>query len=165
MLSASEEFRTRAELLQARVEKQDPQALKRMLRWRLPVEGVQRRDCLTAVAREAGFKDWPHAKRVLEGEDEMDFADLLCPTRMSPHLNQWFRNHAEATVAPLEAGAYLLAYRRQFFIADRHYIEALGLDPADVDWTALGFDWSRAGGGPARARLYAKLVERLPRES
>jgi len=165
MLRASDELRTRAELLHTRVTNQDPVALGRLRRWRVPVEDVQRRHCLTVIAREAGFTDWPHAKRVLDGGDESDFGSLLFPPRCDSHLNNWFRNHDEAAAVHTQVGGYLLAYKRQFVVVDRFYIEALGLDPDDPDWNALGFDWSRPEGGEARARLYAKLVAALPREA
>src|SRR3989442_1659435 len=56
-VSASQELRTRAELLHTRVTNQDPAALRRLRRCRVPAEDVQRRHCLTVIAREAGFTD------------------------------------------------------------------------------------------------------------
>jgi len=165
MLSASEELRTRAELFHTRVTNQDPVALQRLRRRRLPVEDVHRRHCLTLIAIEAGFADWPHAKRVLDGADDSDFGSLLFPPRCDSHLNHWFRTHHEAAAVHAEVGGYLLAYKRQFVVVDRFYIEALGLDPDDQDWTVLAFDWSRPGASEARARLYAKLAATLPREA
>jgi hypothetical protein len=62
-------------------------------------------------------------------------------------------------------GGYLLAYRNQYFVVDRYYIESLGLDPNDRDWEALGFDWVHPRNVAARTRLYAKLVAAMPREA
>jgi hypothetical protein len=59
----------------------------------------------------------------------------------------------------------LLGYKRQYVVVDQYFIESLGLDPADPDWDALGFDWVRPKNVAARSRLYSKLVSRLPREA
>ncbi|MCU1335068.1 MAG: hypothetical protein JWO19_649 [Bryobacterales bacterium] len=60
---------------------------------------------------------------------------------------------------------YLLAYKRQYVVVDRYFIESLGLDPLDPDWEDLGFDWVRPKHVAARSRLYAKLVACQPREA
>lgn len=53
------------------------------------------------------------------------------PTRCGAHINLWYRTRAHAAEVWRQRGGYLLAYRRQFLIVDRFYIETLGLDPDD----------------------------------
>ena len=49
---------------------------------------IQRKHCLAAVAREAGFETWEHALRVLRGESgETDHGELLYPKGASAFLN------------------------------------------------------------------------------
>ncbi|MBM3812795.1 MAG: hypothetical protein FJW20_14305 [Acidimicrobiia bacterium] len=91
------------------------------------------------------------------------------PTRCGAHINLWYRTRAHAAEVWRQRGGYLLAFRRQFLIVDRFYIETLGLDPDDAAWRALGFDWTRpdAGDGAciaARRKLYSALVALMPRE-
>jgi hypothetical protein len=122
-------------------------------------ETVQRRHALTAVARELGFRDWPHARRVLTASAEVDdFGTLLYPARCSGHWNIWSASYDEARAIRQEHGGYLLAYRHQFLIVDRYYIETLGLDPEDSDWERIGRDWVRPAHAGARTRLYGKLL-------
>ena len=123
---------------------------------------AQRKHCLAAVAREAGFQGWDHATRVLGGDEgEPDQGELLCPREAASFLNQWFASYGEAREAHRAQGGYLLGYRRQCFIAGRDYVAStLGLDPDDADWIALGFDWIRPRSAPARRSLYGKLLAR-----
>jgi hypothetical protein len=139
------ELKIRAEVLQHRRQADEPD--------------LQRKDCLTQVARDAGFASWPHALRVLEGDGgEADFGTLLYPVGWGARLNHWFASYDEAR-AHLDAnGGYLLAYKRHFFVADRHFVAELGLDPDDADWGALGFDWARPKSVDARKRLYGALL-------
>jgi hypothetical protein len=121
---------------------------------------IQRKDCLAEVARAAGFASWPHALRVLEGDEpEPDFGTSLYPSSWGgSRLNHWFASYDEARAHVDASGGYLLAYKRQFFVCDRHFVEALGLDPDDADWRAIGFDWARPADKDARKRLYGKLL-------
>jgi hypothetical protein len=71
----------------------------------------------------------------------------------------WVRRGAFLDQSPPgEAPSYLLAYKRHFFIVERFYIEALGLDPEDPDWRAIGWDWAKPRSVAARRRLYAKVL-------
>ena len=125
--------------------------------------GLTLDDGLAIVAAEFGFATWASCRRVLtETGAVADFGDLLAFTRHDRHLNGWFARYEEAAVARGTAQPYLLAYRRQFFLCDRQYIRALGLDADDPNWDALGFDWARPSDGAARVRLYARLIAALP---
>lgn len=121
-------------------------------------ESVQRRHCLTVSALRLGFRSWTHALEVLDGECD-DFGTLLYPASCSGHWNIWSAHYDEARGIREAHGGYLLAYRRQFLIVDRDYIDSLSLDPDDPDWAAIGRDWVRPRDRGARARLYEKLVQ------
>ena len=165
----------RAELLHKGVQAADSSALERLrvlpeLRkadldaLRAAAPSIQRKHCLAAVARGLGFASWDHARRVLGGDSsETDFGKLLYGGSGGSRLNHWFASYDEAKgfLAEHEGAEprrYLLAYQRHFFIVDAHFIEALGLDPVDPDWEAIGWDWARPRSPDARARLYAKLL-------
>lgn len=126
-------------------------------------ELVRRRHGLAAIARELGFHGWSHLVAVLEGREAEDFGSLLCPTRCAVHWNIWSADLGEALALREESGGYLLAYRRQFLIVDRHYLMTLGLEPEDPDWECIGRNWPRPLDAAARARLYGKLI-RFERE-
>ena len=70
------------------------------------------------------------------------------------------RRTEEAKAIREQHGGYLLAYRRHFFIADRYFIETLGLDPDDPDWQLIERDWVKPRRADARERLYGKLIRR-----
>jgi hypothetical protein len=121
---------------------------------------IQRKHCLAAVAREAGFETWEHALRVLRGESgETDHGELLYPKGASAFLNHWFATYDEAHAVHVERGGYLLAYKRHYFLVERDYVATtLALDPDDADWAAIGFDWPRPRDPSARRHLYGKLL-------
>lgn len=126
---------------------------------------IQRKHCLAVVGKEAGFGSWDHARRVLEGDEaEVDFGKLLYGDGRGAYLNHWFVGYDEARVVHaklLEEGLsrFLLAYQRQLFITEAGYVESIGLDAADPDWHAIGWDWARPRSFAARRRLYAKLLQ------
>jgi hypothetical protein len=143
MIDAITELKVRAEILQGR-----------------SAAGTKLRDCLTVVAKQFGFQNWPLAKNVLTGEGEIeDFGTLLCPPVLGGgHINRWYARYEEAAEAREGCKGYLLAYRRQFLVVDRYYIESMKLDPGDPDWEAIGYDWARPKSVAARTRLYGKVI-------
>ena len=182
MIDPTDELKTRAEILHKRIAAADPSARARL---RVLAElakaddqaleaaaaAVQRKHCLAVVAREAGFATWKHALGVLRGDAaENDFGTLLYDAETcGATLNAWFAKHQEAHAHLVERRArgeevFLLAYRRQFLVVDTHFIEALGLDPADPDWKALRYDWARPELA-ARQRLYAKRLAAVRRRA
>jgi hypothetical protein len=125
---------------------------------------VRWRDCLTLIAAEFGFPNWPQAKNTLTGEGVItDFGDLLCPRKCAGHFNNWYAKYEEAAAVRETSRGYLLAFSRQYVVVDRYYIEELGLDPDDAGWVAMGYDWARPKSVAARTRLYNQLVAGLPR--
>lgn len=122
---------------------------------------VQRKHCLAVVAREAGFESWAHASAVIAGapvDESLGLGTALCPSTFSAHWNIWSASYEEARTIRAEHGGWLLAYKRHYFIVDRHYLESLGLDPEDDDWSRIGRDWARPADPEARRRLYGKLL-------
>lgn len=112
-----------------------------------------------------GFHDWSHAKQTMRGEPGLvDFGTMLYPTRCGGHLNLWYRHHTDAVRGRQACDGYLLGFRRQFFVVQGGFIEALGLDPNDREWRALGFDWVQPTDARARTRLYGELVRQLAPE-
>jgi hypothetical protein len=170
MIDATRELKVRAEILHKRIEAGDEAARKRLRVLReyrrssdaeleAVARDIQRRHCLNVIAAEVGFENWHHAKSVLGGEqDVVNFGDLLCPEKCSMHLNHWCKTYDEAVAMREKTRGYLLAFRNQFVVVDRHYIETLGLDPGDRDWEAIGYDWARPRDVEARTRLYDKLI-------
>lgn len=49
-------------------------------------------------------------------------------------------------------------------MVERGFIEALGLDPEDDDWYAVGRDLVKPLARDARARIYAKRLRSFPEE-
>lgn len=118
-------------------------------------------------AQELGFRDLAHLEAVLSGDETTDVGTLLSPPGADVFWNVWSADHGEAAKIRRQTDGWLLAYKRQFFVVERGYIEFLGLDPDDPDWDLIGRDWARPGDFAARERLYRKLfTHRLsPRDS
>lgn len=119
------------------------------------------RDHLHQAAREVGFADWEQARRVLgalaaPGDDMGSFWHV---PRSGILLHIWFSEYAQArSVLAQQVDGFLLPYRRQCFIVQAPFIEALGLKPADPAWAAIGRDLVAAYGTPAwRALAWQRL--------
>ncbi|MDR3065856.1 MAG: hypothetical protein LBV05_10145 [Comamonas sp.] len=110
------------------------------------------RDHLHQAAREVGFAGWEQARRVLgalaaPGDDMGSFWHV---PRSGILLHIWFSEYAQArSVLAQQADGFLLPYRRQCFIVQAPFIEALGLNPADPAWVVIGRDLVAAYGTPA----------------
>lgn len=93
---------------------------------------VQHKHALTAVAREQGYAAWKNLK---------DAADVLwCPPGASAFWHIWCKTYEEARGYLESNGGYLLTAHGRCFIAERGYIESLGLDPDDPRWEKAGYD-------------------------
>ena len=124
---------------------------------------TRRRDCLNQIARQWGFSSFLTAKAMLSGaEDAVEFGTLLYP-KYGPTLNAWYADYEVAKSDRESKQGYLLAYKKDFLVVGRNFIESLALDPDDPDWPAMGYDWVKPASVAARTRLYAKLVAGLPR--
>lgn len=114
------------------------------------------RDQLHAVAREIGFADWEHARRVLSGlaGPGDDLGSFWHAPRTGILLHIWCSSHAEAqALQARRPGGFLLPYRRQCFIVQAPFIAALGLDAADVAWSDISHDLVAGYGRPAWCTL------------
>ncbi len=124
---------------------------------------VRLRDCLNQVARNWGFSSFLTARAMLTGAaDASEFGALLYP-KHGPTLNAWYADYAKAKEDREKSQGYLLAWKKNFIVVGRNFIESLGLDPDDPDWAAIGYDWAVPRNVSARTRLYTKLVAALPR--
>ena len=181
MIDPVDELKTRATMLHKRIAAGDAAARRRLRT--LPeftkadpgsiqaaATGIHHKHCLAVVAREHGFQSWEHARRVLRGDvTEKDCGTLLYDSSVRGFLNVWFAHYDEARAHLHEARRsggehYMLSYRTQFLVVDRHFIETLGWDPADPDWQKLDFDWARPRDPAARRRLYGKRLQALRAE-
>ncbi len=143
MIDPVRELRVRAEILQKALASADPRALERlralpeMRRAAAPALAAtaattRRKHCLAVVAREHGFSSWEHALRVLDGNPrEVDFGTMLYGERSGGFLHPWFATYAEARACMDDAtrsGAhpFLLAFGRQFFVAEGAFVATLG---------------------------------------
>ena len=124
-------------------------------------------DCLHDAARAVGFVHWEHARHVLGGQARPgdDLGDFWHAPGTGILLHQWFARHEDAlAVLGTDRTAYLLPYRRQCFIVQAPFIQALCLDPDDPHWGALRHDLVAGLGTPAWQALAARRV-RAPRET
>lgn len=161
-----EALKSRARVLHRRATDKDPEALGRLravaelkaLDDAALAAAVRRRHALAVVARELGFRGWPHLISVVQDGATDDFGTLLVPETGGAYWNIWSARYEEARSIREAHGGYLLAYRHQFLIVDADYVTMLGLDPEDPDWDRMGRDWVRPRDPSARARLYEKLV-------
>jgi hypothetical protein len=178
MIDPVDELKTQAEILHKRIATGDAASRSRLRRLTelakaddgaiaAAAPNIRRKHCLAVVSREHGFSTWEHAQRVLRGwEDEADFGALLYDRESRGMLNVWFASYAEAREHLIATrrdgkGRYLLAFRRQFFVVEAHFIEALGMDPNDGDWERIDFDWPRPRDPLARRRLYGQRIQAL----
>jgi hypothetical protein len=125
----------------------------------------KRRHHLAAIAKHLGFAGWQHLVAVLKGDEAVDFGTLMYAPACSAHFNIWSASYDEASAIRSEHGGWLLPYRHQFVIVDRHFIETLGLDPDDADWSEMGRDWVKPASVDARQRLCARLVRARAEQS
>ncbi|MBP6404096.1 MAG: hypothetical protein KA335_00440 [Ramlibacter sp.] len=119
------------------------------------------RDCLTRVARDAGFVHWDHARLVLGGlaAPGSDMGTFWHTHGTGVLLNQWFARVDEArAVQQADPGAFLLPYRRQFMLVQDDFIREIGCDPAHPAWRELSRDAVR---GYASAAWTAVAMQRL----
>ncbi|RED53773.1 hypothetical protein [Aestuariispira insulae] len=121
---------------------------------------VRRRDCLTMLAREQGFRSWSHLLGVIRDKSVSDFGTLLYPDRCYAHFNIWSADINEARRIRSETNGYLLGYKKQFFVVDRDYVATLGLDPEDPDWQPLERDVTHPAHANARGRLISRLLHK-----
>src|SRR5260370_39316180 len=55
-------------------------------------------------------------------------------SRCCGHLTYWFTRYEQVAENRAASDRYLLAYRRQYLVVDRYFIELFGLYPDAADW-------------------------------
>jgi len=119
------------------------------------------RDHLHQAAREVGFAGWEQARLVLGAlaAPGGDMGSFWHVPRSGILLHIWFSEYAQArSVLAQQADGFLLPYRRQCFIVQAPFIEALGLSPVDPAWAVIGRDLVAGYGTPAwRALAWQRL--------
>jgi hypothetical protein len=124
-----------------------------------PAGAIRRRHCLAVVARELGFRGWPHAVQVLSGTGTTDAGTLLYPRRCGAHINIWCASYDQAKRIRARHGGFLLGYKHQYLVVDDDYMTTLGVDPDDPDLDMIGRDWVGPSDAVARARLYGRVID------
>jgi len=120
---------------------------------------VLRRHCLALIARQLGFRGWPDARRLLDGEHHCeDFGTIAYEPRCAVYCNLWSASYLEARRLREATRGTLLGYQRHFLVVEPGFLETLGLDPRDPDWDRIGHDWVRPADGAAWRRLTLPLV-------
>ncbi len=127
----------------------------------LPAGGPKRRHCLHAVARRVGFRNWTHARDVLERTESIDRGTLMYRNTHGAITNIWCASYAEAKQARAVSSGFLLPYKHQFQIVQAPYIEWLGLEPGDPDWDAIGRDWIEPTNVDAWTRITDSRLDQL----
>ncbi len=108
-------------------------------------QDIKRKQALTVIAIEKGFKSWSELKCQL-------------PFIRGGFLNQWFKNYEGAKSYLQLNGGYLLPFKNQFFVCESVYMQNLGFNLDDPDWKAIGYDWANPSNQDAWQRLYKKWI-------
>lgn len=120
---------------------------------------IQLKHAQAVIAREQKFADWKSLK---------DATDVVWyPFGGSAFLNAWFAQYANARACLDKNGGYLLTHRGQYFVCEADFIRALGIDPKDPRWEAIGRDTARPLNRRAcnELRALAKVKAKEPREA
>ena len=72
---------------------------------------------------------------------------------MDAFLSHWFARYDEARAYRETEGGYLFPFGGHYFVTTAPAVRELGLDPADPDWQAIGWDWARPADPEAWNRL------------
>lgn len=95
------------------------------------VQAPRLADCLHEAARHAGFRNWEHARLVLDGlaRPGADMGSFWHAPGCNSLLNEWFADLGQARVVRARGPGFLLPYRRQFVVVGDDFIRELGLLP------------------------------------
>ncbi len=86
---------------------------------KIPSEMLKRKHALAVIAFEKGFDSWATLK-------------LQIGLIKGGFLNHWFSTYAEAKAYQVAAGGFVLPYKKQFFVCETDYLEAIGLSESDA---------------------------------
>ena len=121
-------------------------------------EQVSHKHALAVIAREQGHASWRELKHARDTAPRHFDPEAFFTRNASAELKHWFASYAQARDALLAHGGWLFPFRRQFFICERTFLRALGVDATDPDWQRIGFNWVEPADSAARARLESKLI-------
>jgi hypothetical protein len=162
-----EEFKTRASTLLKQLRSEDPAiAGKAYARFtKLPgltpitaeeLSGIEKtlhhKHALAVIAAEEGYPSWAVLKKC-------NSTVTLFKPKVAGFPNRWFDTYEEANNSLHQDGGFLFPHGKQFFICTAEFIRALGVDPDDPDWEAIGYDWFQPADEPAYQRLHAQFRE------
>ncbi len=114
-------------------------------------QSMQLKDALQSVAKASGYSSW----RELSANFEE--TEIFNPHQWSSQWKTWYASHHEALTHLQSVDGYLLPYRKQFFVCDIDYVEALGISANDIDLLAIGRDWSK----PQDQVAWKRVVEKI----
>lgn len=95
----------------------------------------QHKQMLLHVAREAGFRDWQHARHILTGAARVgdDFGKMWVGRSGGGYLNEWFASYTPARQSwEAQPGSFLLPYGTQFVVVGRDLMHHHGVVSASV---------------------------------
>ncbi len=124
---------------------------------------VRHKHALETIARERGAASWAELKQALgeQGPPRLSIEAFFSKgVGHSAFLNRWFTTYAEALASLHAQGGYLFPYRKQFFLCEAGFLQALGVAPNDPDWERIGRNWVEPKDEAARARLEQQLIAR-----
>ncbi len=121
----------------------------------------KRKDALNLIASEYQFESWNQLKHWIEKINRIDFSNFFGQPKFFGFTNVWFNNYGEAKQHQAENGGVLLSYRTQFFITTPYFLERMGFEKDDPDWTAMDFDWVNPKSRHAKLKVIESLLSRF----
>lgn len=128
---ALNELKKQAKRLGKDAERGEPAALARLGEISQP----RHKHLLAIVAKEAGFRDWQHSRRILSGEGTPgdDFGTFWHGRPSGGFLNEWHASYNEARASwAKQPDTFLLPYKTQFVLVGSEMMRHLGLLEASV---------------------------------
>jgi len=116
------------------------------------------KDSQSVIARKYGFRHWDHAREVLQGSFCRDYGTFWYHPKCTGLLNLWCASYKEANSQQKAQGGFILPYKNQYLVVERHYLELLGLDSRDKHWAAINFDWC-SGDIASRQQLALQRIQ------
>lgn len=159
MITPVEELKIRAKKLLKT--SPQPEALLKLYQGRKTTpQPLQLKHCQYYIARQYGFTDWEHTRRVLSLEassQQQDYGEFWYQDQTVTLLNIWCRDYQEALQVLAEQGGYLLPYKKQFLVVQKPYIKMLKMNPEAPLWAALNNNWCQ-GDPEARQQLALQRI-------
>ncbi len=97
------------------------------------VDQVKLKHCLSLISLQLGFDSWQQAQNVLSGnsnlEDHPNMGTFFYNNKCGALINEWFASYmeAETRLQSQPTKKFILPYKRQFILVERHFLEALNL--------------------------------------